>query len=255
MVMARRFLVSLTTVLGLLAGARASAEDVIVFAAASLTDALTEASEVYAASGQPKPVLSFAASSALARQIENAAPAGIFFSADEQWMDYLAERALIEPATRISLLGNSLVLIAPKDSPLELDIGLGFPLAEALGDGRLAIADPDHVPVGRYAKAALENLGVWGSLESRLARTEGVRGALALVARGEVPAGIVYKTDVAISDQIRVVATFPSISHPRISYPVALVKGQATPAARAFLDFITSDAALDIFRRHGFTTD
>jgi len=232
----------------------AAAQDrpVLVFAAASLTDALTDVAAAYATSGRAQPVMSFAASSALARQIENGAPADIFISADEQWMDYIAARGLIDPASRISPLGNALMLVAPAQAPLTLEIGVGFPLAAALGDGRLALADPDSVPAGRYAKAALENLGVWRAVEAKVVRAENVRAALAFVERGEAAAGVVYATDAALTRTVRVVGPFPALSHPPITYPFALVGEAPRAEARALFAFLTSEAAKDIYRRLGF---
>jgi molybdate transport system substrate-binding protein len=232
----------------------ARAADVAMFAAASTTDALGEIARAYEAEGRGRIAISFASSSTLARQIENGAPADLYLSADEAWMDYLAQRNLIVPTSRIDYLGNALVLIAPKDSALALRISPGFPLAASLGDGRLAMGDPDHVPAGIYGKAALEKLGVWQQVASRLARAEDVRGALAYVERGEAAAGIVYATDAARAE-VRVVATFPPDTHPPIRYPMALVAGRDTPAARAFYDYLRGPAARAVFERYGFTLD
>ena len=232
--------------------ARAGALDVTMFAAASTTDALGEIARAHEAEGHGRIVISFAASSTLAKQIENGAPADLYLSADEVWMDYLDSRRLIVPASRIDYLGNKLVLIAPRDSTLALTISPGFPLAASLGDGRLAMGDPDHVPAGIYGKAALEKLGVWQQVASRLARAEDVRGALAYVERGEAAAGIVYASDAARAE-VRVVATFPPDTHPPIRYPMALVAGRDTPAARAFYDYLRGPAARAVFERYGFT--
>lgn len=225
----------------------------LVFAAASLADVLNEVAEAYGAAGHAKPVLSFAASSALARQIENGAPASLFISADEPWMDYLADRKLIDPASRVSLLGNRLVLIAPAGQVPDLKIFHGFPLARALGKGRLAMGDPQSVPAGRYGKAALENLGVWESVAGKVVRCDSVRSALAFVERGEAAGGIVYATDAKISKKVSVIGEFPESSSPAISYPMALIAGNATPAARDFRAFLLSDAARAIFRKYGFS--
>ncbi len=234
----------------------ARADDVTVFAAASLTNALEEIGQVYRGSGLGEIQFSFAAASALARQIEGGAPAAIFASADEQWMDYLAERNLIVAETRVSPIGNRLVLIAPADSAIApVDIAPGFALAELLGDGRLATGDPAHVPVGRYAQQALTALGVWDAVEPRLARADNVRTALALVERGEVPLGIVYATDAAVTQGVRVVGTFPTDSHTPITYPMAIVEGRDGPAARAFFAFMTGPEALAIFERFGFAAN
>lgn len=234
----------------------ADADKILVFAAVSLSEALTDVAELYVRTGQPKPVFSFAASSTLARQIENGAPAGIFVSADEQWMDYLTDRGLVAAGTRTPLLGNTLVLVSPTTRPLKLEIGsgfpLGFPLAKALGTGKLALADPTSVPAGRYAKAALENLGVWREVEGKVVRAESVRAALVFVERGEVAAGIVYATDAAVAKNATVVGIFPPTSHPEISYPIAAIAGHDTPAARAFRDFMLGDSAKAIYRKYGF---
>lgn len=225
---------------------------VLVFAAASLTDAMTAVADAYAAAGHEKPVIAFDASSVLARQIENGAPASLFISADEAWMDYLANRRLIDPASRVSFLGNRLVLIAPLDKPLKLEISYGFPLAQALGNNYLAMGDPSSVPVGKYGKAALENLGVWNSVASKVVRSESVRTALFFVERGEAAAGIVYSTDARISKKVSVVAEFPQASYPMVSYPIALIGKNKTPAASEFRAFILSDTAKAIFAKYGF---
>jgi len=196
---------------------------------------------------------SYAASSVLAKQIEAGAPADAFFSADLAWVDYLDERGLLERGSRRDVLGNSLVLIAPADSPLRLSIAPGFDLTAALGEGRLATADPDSVPAGKYARAALTRLGVWQSVSDRLVRGENVRAALAYVARGEAPLGIVYQTDAQAEKRVRVVGVFPEDSHPPITYALALTV-RARPEAARFADFLASEAARQIFTRHGFTT-
>ena len=228
------------------------ADKLVVFAASSLTEALTEVSKAYAKTGKPKPVLSFAASSALARQIESGAPAALFASADEEWMDYLATRNLVVANTRASFLGNTLVLVAPADRPLKATIGPGFPLAVALGSGKLSLADPMSVPAGKYGKAALENLGVWASVEANVVRGDNVRNALAFVERGEAAAGIVYATDAALTKKVVVVGTFPESSHEPISYPLAVLAGHDTPAARAFRDFLLGAEAKAVYRKYGF---
>ncbi len=227
----------------------------IVFAAASLTDALSDAGEVYAArTGRPAPRFSFAASSALARQIEQGADAALFISADEPWMDYLAERNLIEPRSRVRLLGNRLVLIAPKVSALRVAIAPGFDLAGALGRERLAMADPSSVPAGRYGQAALESLGAWAGVAGNVVRAENVRAALRFVELGEAGAGIVYATDAAASDAVRVLGVFPASTHPPISYPMALVRdAPAAAEARAFAAFLRGAECQAIFARYGFT--
>ena len=225
----------------------------LVFAAASLTDALNAVGEAYAATGQVRPVFSFAATSALARQIENGAPADVFISADLQWMDYLQHRGLVDIQSRIDVLANDLVLIVPLHSRLDLVIAKGFPLAEALGDGRLALADPTSVPAGRYAMAALESLGLWSAVEAKVVRADNVRTALAFVARGEAAAGIVYASDAASTDDVVTVGSFPPDSHPPIVYPLAVISGRSTPHIAALVEFISSPIAADIFRNYGFS--
>lgn len=238
-------------VLGLFSTARAS-DTVTVFAAASLTNAITDLGNTFFEKTAGKIMPSFAASSALAKQIENGAPANVFASADEAWMDYLSGKGLIVRGSRHELLQNRLVIIAPPGSSTRVEVKAGFPLAQGLGDGRLAVGDPDHVPAGKYAKTALQNLGVWSEVEGKLARADNVRAALALVERGECPLGIVYATDAAVSKRVRVVGTFPEGSHPPVTYPVALVTGKDTPAARRFLDFLKSHQAKTVFEKHGF---
>jgi molybdate transport system substrate-binding protein len=225
----------------------------LVLAAASLQESLTAAADAWAAKGHPHPVISFAASSALARQVEAGAPADLFISADEDWMDELAKKGLIVPGTRASFLGNRLVLIAPADSRARLTIGPGFPLARALGDGRLAMCDPDAVPAGRYGKAALAKFGVWPAVADRIALADSVRAALALVERGQSPFGIVYATDARASSKVRVVGTFPANSHPAISYPLARLKAATSPDAEGFRRFLVSREGKAIFVRYGFS--
>ncbi|MGE0093835.1 MAG: molybdate ABC transporter substrate-binding protein [Alphaproteobacteria bacterium] len=230
----------------------ARAEDVVVFAAASLKESLDEAARQYQASGLDKILVSYAASSALAKQIEAGAPADIFISADLEWMDYLAARNLIKPATRANRLGNSLVLIAPKDSMVSLKLAPGADLAGALKGGKLAMADPDHVPAGKYGKAALEKLGLWASVQSGVARAENVRSALAFVARGEAPLGVVYGTDAAAEKAVRVVDVFPAGSYPPITYPVAETASSTKAGAARFLTYLHSAEAKAVFQRFGF---
>jgi molybdate transport system substrate-binding protein len=196
---------------------------------------------------------SYAASSTLAKQIEAAAPADVFISADLDWMDYLAKKNLIKPETRANLLANRLVLIAPADSAAKLGIVPNFPLAQALGNGRLAIADPNGVPAGRYGKAALESLGVWSSVADRLAPAENVRATLALVSRGEAPLGIVYQTDAASDKAVKIVGTFPQDTHPPIIYPIAVVTSSTNRGAPVYIAFLKSPAARPIFEKQGFT--
>ncbi|MBI1210567.1 MAG: molybdate ABC transporter substrate-binding protein [Alphaproteobacteria bacterium] len=232
--------------------AQAEPRDVTVYAAASLTSALQEVGAKFNASGETHVRFSFAASSLLARQIEAGADADLFFSADTKWMNYLAERGLILGKTRTDLLGNRLVLIAPQTSKVELEIKSGFPLAQALGDGRLAVADPNSVPAGRYARQALTSLGVWNSVAEHLLPAENVRVALAYVARGEAPLGIVYGTDARVEPKVKVVAAFPDDSHEPIVYPVALTIHATSVQAKTFLEFVKGKDAADAFRRYGF---
>ena len=246
------FLLALLVSCATTVAARAADADVTVYAAASLTNALQDVDKAFEASGGTKVKFSFAASSLLAKQIEQGAPADAFFSADTEWMDYLATRNLIQPATRKDILSNSLVLIAGKDSPIGLEIKPGFPLAKALGDGKLAVADPASVPAGKYAQAALTSLGVWDSVADHLARAENVRVALAYVARGEAPRGIVYGTDAKAEPQVKVIGTFPESTHPRILYPAALTTHGTSAGAKAFLDFAKSAKGAQIFQKYGF---
>ncbi|MGH6827511.1 MAG: molybdate ABC transporter substrate-binding protein [Rhizomicrobium sp.] len=228
----------------------AAAADVTVFAAASLADSLKEiAIDFQRATGKDVAV-SFAASSTLARQIEESSGADIFISADRQWMDYLDRKGLI--ARRENLLGNRLVLIAPKDSTVKLTIASHFALVAALHGGRLAIANPQSVPAGIYGRAALVSLGVWNSMASHLAQAEDVRMALAYVARGETPLGIVYATDAKAEPRVKVVGVFPESSHLPILYPVGLVKG-AKPGAKDFFRYLSSAPARRVFKKDGFT--
>jgi molybdate transport system substrate-binding protein len=224
----------------------------LVFGAASLTDALGEVDRAFTARTHVGVRASFAASSVLAKQIEAGAPADVFFSADLGWMDYLQKRDLLKHGSRRDVVGNSLVLIAPLDSGVHLRIAPHFDLAGTLGGGRLATGDPDSVPVGQYARAALTQLGVWDSVAPRLVRAENVRTALEYVARGEAALGIVYGTDAQAEKRVRVVDTFPADTHPPIIYPAAATAG-ARPQASGFLEFLVSDEARTIFARYGFT--
>lgn len=223
----------------------------LVFAAASLNEVLGELASAWEKSSGVPVRLSFAASSVLARQIEAGGRADVFVCADERWMDYLQAHDLLEAASRRDLVSNRLVLIAPSDSRVWLKIAPGFGLAAALGSGRLAVADPDSVPAGRYARSALASLGVWQPLEERLARADNVRGALMFVARGETPLGIVYATDARIDPRVRIVDVFPPGTHPPIAYPAAATKGAGAPAA-AFVRFLSGPQARDIWLRFGF---
>ncbi|WP_374532996.1 molybdate ABC transporter substrate-binding protein [Phenylobacterium sp.] len=234
----------------LMSGA-AHAETVTVFAAASLKNALDEVGAAYARTGG-EARFSYAASSAIARQIEQGAPADVYVSADSDWMNYLAERKLIVAASRRDLLTNRLALIAPADSKATIRVGRGMPLAKALGPGRLAVAGPD-VPAGKYAKASLSALGVWDSVSGKLAQAENVRTALQYVARGETPFGVVYDTDAKVEPKVRIVGLFPDRTHPKIVYPAAVVAASKNPDAARFLAYMSSPPAAAIFRKYGFT--
>jgi molybdate transport system substrate-binding protein len=232
--------------------ARSATPALTVFAAASLTNVMQEVGAAWTAqSGQPV-VFSFAASSALARQVESGAPADVFVSADQEWMDYLQARQLIVPASRTDIVRNELVLVAPADNNARLKIAPGFGLAAALGaSGRLATGDPASVPVGKYAREALTALGVWPAVERRVVAADNVRGALAFVARGEAPFGIVYATDARVEPKVRIVDVFPATTHAPIRYPAAAV-GPGSAASRAFLEFLRGPGAQAIFARAGF---
>jgi molybdate transport system substrate-binding protein len=233
---------------------RAEPQAILLFAAASLKNALDDIDQTWRRDTGKPVTASYAASSTLAKQIENGAPADLFISADTEWMGYLEQRKLLKPDSRSNLLGNTLVLIAPAKSDVALTIAPGFPLAAALGGGRLAMADPASVPAGKYGKAALEKLGVWSSVASRIAAAENVRAALLLVARGEAPLGIVYATDAAVEPGVRIVAAFPSDTHPPIVYPIALMAASQNPNAPALLAYLHGAAARAQFQKAGFTT-
>ncbi|MGJ7042097.1 molybdate transport system substrate-binding protein [Shinella sp. BE166] len=230
-----------------------AAEKVTVFAAASLKNALDAANAAWSKETGNETTVSYAASSALAKQIEAAAPADLFISADLAWMDYVAEKKLIKDDTRVNLLGNRIVLVAPKDKASTVEIKEGFDLAGLVGDGKLAMGAVETVPAGKYGKAALEKLGVWSSVEGKVAGAESVRAALALVSRGEAPYGIVYQTDAAADPGVAVVGTFPEDSHPPIIYPVAILNESKSAAAAAYLDFLKSDKAAPFFTEQGFS--
>lgn len=249
----RRILLFLVLSLNLAVAPAQDKEPLLVFGASSLTDTLQKVSDAYTRSTGTPVKLSFAASSALAKQIESGARADIFMSADLEWMDYLEQKQLLKANTRQSLLGNRLALIAPSDSKAKIRIAADAPLAAALGaNGRLATGDPDSVPVGKYAKAALTSLNLWDSLQSRIARAENVRVALTYVARGEAPLGIVYETDAKVEPKVRIVDLFPESSHPSITYPVAAVR-TARAGAESFLTFLRTNAATSVFTAAGFT--
>jgi molybdate transport system substrate-binding protein len=233
--------------------ASAQNQKLIIFAAASLKDALDEVNADYQREKGQATTASYAASSTLAKQIEAAAPADVFIAADLDWMDYLAKRDLIKPETRANLLGNRLVLIAPVDSAARLGIAPNLPLAQALGNGRLAIADPNGVPAGKYGKAALEALGVWPTVADRLAPAENVRATLLLVSRGEAPLGIVYQTDAVADQGVKILGAFPENTHPPIIYPIAVVATSTNPGAPGYIAYLKSPAARPIFEKQGFT--
>ena len=249
-----RFLAACMAAL-LLAGVTQAEEpkkpELLVFAAASLTNVLGELAPAWERPSGVTVKLSFAASSVLARQIEAGSTADVFISADQEWMDYLQTRNLIAKPSRVDLVGNRLVLIAPADSKIELEIRRGFDLAGALAGGRLSTGDPDTVPVGRYARAALTSLGVWKQVEDRLVRADNVRSAMTFVSRGEAPLGIVYATDAQIDKKVRVVATFPDNSHEPITYPAAAT-AMAGPDATGFLAFLRSKEAAPTWNKFGF---
>ncbi|WP_274630496.1 molybdate ABC transporter substrate-binding protein [Arvimicrobium flavum] len=228
-------------------------ENVTVFAAASLKNALDAVNEACAAEVGEKATISYAASSALAKQIEQGAPADVFMSADLDWMAYLSEKNLTKKETETKLLGNSIVLVAPADSAASTTIAANFDLAGLVGDGRLAMANVDYVPAGKYGKAALEKLGVWSSVEGKVAQAENVRAALALVATGEAPLGIVYKTDAAAEKKVKVVGTFPEDSHAPIVYPVAQTADSKDDDTPTFLKCLQSAKAKSLFEEQGFT--
>lgn len=233
--------------------ASASADDVVVFAAASLKNALDDVATAYKAETGKTVKINYAGSNVLAKQIEAAAPADIFFSADTDWMDYLEERNLIQKDTRRTLLGNKIVLVAPKDSTATIALAPGAKLADLLGaDGKLAMANVDSVPAGKYGKAALTTLGIWDSVVSHVVQTDNVRAALTFVAQGEAPLGIVYQTDANAEPKVKVIAAFPDDSHPPILYPIALTAASRNPDAKAFFAFIQSDKAKAAYEKQGF---
>ena len=231
----------------------ALADDVVVFAAASLKNALDEIAGNWKSETGKTTAISYAASSALAKQIAEGAPADIFISADLAWMDDVAGKNLIKADTRSNLLGNRIVLVAPADSTLSLDIAPGMDLADALKGGKLAMGDPKAVPAGKYGQAALEKLGVWDSVSGSVAAAENVRAALALVSKGEAPLGIVYQTDAGADPGVKIVGMFPEDTHPPIIYPVAITAASKNADAAAFLDYLHSDKAKASFEKQGFT--
>jgi molybdate transport system substrate-binding protein len=245
-------LLTLAVTMSTAIAAEPAQEPLVVYAAASLTDTLQTIADAYAKSSGIPVKLSFAGSSALARQIESGARADVFFSADQEWMDYLDQRQLIKKGSRADVLGNRLALIAPSDSKVALNLGPNAPLLAVLGEsGRLATGDPDFVPAGKYARSALTALNLWNALESRLARAENVRVALMYVARGEAPLGIVYATDAAIEPRVRIVGLFPESTHAPITYPVAELRNGRPPAA-SFIAFLQGPFARSTFEAAGF---
>ena len=236
-----------------LSPAAAETQPVLVFAAASLKNALDEINAGWQRESGNRANVSYAASSALAKQIEAGAPAEIFVSADREWMDYLATRKLLRANSRVNLLGNRIVLIAPAASKAEIAIAPNMALAPLLGaDGRMAMANTDAVPAGKYGKAALVALGAWDGVKDRIAQAENVRAALLLVARGEAPLGIVYRTDAAVEPKVKIVGTFPEATHPAIVYPMAVLARAQHPATAAYAEYLRGAAAKAVFERHGF---
>ncbi len=237
----------------LLAAPAAFAQNVTVFAAASLANALGDINTAWTAETGKSATISYAASSALAKQIEEGAPADVFISADLAWMEYLSERDLTKAETEVELLGNRIVLIASADSGTAAEIAPGFDLAGLLGDGHLAMANVESVPAGRYGKASLEALGVWGSVEGRVAQAENVRAALALVSTGEAPLGIVYQTDAAADAAVKIVGLFPEDTHTPIIYPAAELAEAEGSDTSAFMEYLRTETAAELFEKQGFT--
>lgn len=238
-----------------LTAAPARAQDLTVFAAASLKESLDHVVVEFGRSKGVKAVASYFASSALAKQIESGAPADVFISADLEWMDFLEQRKLLRAGSRFNLLHNRLALIAPADSRLTIDIKPGYPLLQLLGSGKLSMADPESVPAGKYGRAALEKLGLWKSVEARVVRGDNVRTALNFVARGEAPLGIVYQTDAYAEKRVRIAGLFPPDTHPQIVYPVAVVETSRKAAAPVFAGYLKSAEARAIFEKYGFVVE
>lgn len=249
--LAAAFLLGLSPAIGV---AQAQPKDLVIFAAASLKNALDETAAAWVKeTGKPAPKVSYAASNVLAKQLEQGAPADLFLSADLDWMDYAAGKGLIKPDTRVTLLANRIALIAPSDSTAQLALAPGVDLAAVLGQGKLAMGNVDSVPAGKYGKAALEKLGGWEKVKDKVAQADNVRAALLLVSRGEAPLGIVYTTDAAADPKVKVVATFPEDSHPPILYPVAVTKDSTNPDALAFLSYLRGAGPRAAFEKQGFT--
>ncbi|MFZ3323034.1 MAG: molybdate ABC transporter substrate-binding protein [Usitatibacter sp.] len=235
----------------LVAGA-ARADDIVVFAASSLKEALNAVVHAYEANGKDHVIVSYAGSNDLGRQIENGAPADVFISADKEWIDYVVQRNLVLRGSRTKLLANDLVLIAPAASKVQLKLAPGVNIAGALGNGRIALADPDTVPSGKYGKAAFTSLGAWSAIEGKVTATDSVRAALALVSRGEAPLGVVYSTDAFLDKRVRIVDTFPANTHPPVEYRMARLKRGTSPSVTALQTYLASPEALIIFKQFGF---
>jgi molybdate transport system substrate-binding protein len=254
----RRFVMGVTAALlfgfsANIATAQAQTKELVIFAAASLKNALDEATAAWVKeTGKPAPKISYAASNALAKQLEQGAPADLFLSADLDWMDYAARKNLIKPETRISLLANRIVLVVPSDSTAQVALTAGVDLSAVLGSGHLAMGNVDSVPAGKYGKAALEKLGGWDKVKDKIAQADNVRAALLLVSRGEAPLGIVYATDAAADPKVKVAAVFPEDSHPPIIYPVAVTKDATNPDAQSFLSYLRGAGPKAAFERQGF---
>lgn len=246
--------VTVMLLIGVPGTAHAASETLTVFAAASTTNAVTEIGGIFSKRSQVGFRPSFASSSTLAKQIENGAPADIYISASAMWMNYLEQKQMIETGSRIDLLSNRIVLIVPVDSSIDrVQIAPGFDLLNIIGDSRLAMGDPDHVPAGIYGRQALQSLGMWAPIENYVARSKDVRAALALVERGEAPVGLVYATDAAITAKVKVVAAFPQTSHPPIIYPAAVIAGRRSPATDRFMALLRSPEAEAVFKKFGFS--
>ncbi|PSW56332.1 molybdate ABC transporter substrate-binding protein [Photobacterium leiognathi] len=254
--MSRKLVLATAAVFSLFSiSASAADNNITVFAASSLTNALNDIAAKYRQETGVKTTLSFASSSALARQVALGAPANIYLSANEKWMDYVEQQGAVIDNSRVDVLKNSLVMVAPTDYPQNnISFSASWDLSKALDGTRLAVGNPDNVPAGRYAKQSLEFMHLWKQAEPLLARANNVRSALVLVERGEAKLGIVYKTDAEISKKVKIVATFPEDSHKPITYPMALVKGNDTPAAKAFYQYLQHDEAKAIFKQYGFGT-
>jgi len=246
--------VALMLLLGICGMVHAGSDTLTVFAAASTTNAVTEIGDTFANRLRLKFLPSFASSSTLAKQIENGAPADIFLSANMAWMSYLEKEGLIEKETRVDLLSNRIVLIAPSDNPVEkIDIIPGFNLLNLIGNGHLSMGDPDHVPAGIYGQKALESLGIWNSIQNHVARSKDVRAALTLVEQGEAPIGLVYATDAAMTEKVKIIGTIPQSSHPPIIYPVAVIAGKRSPATDRFMALLRTPEARAVFEKFGFS--